>query len=143
MGTMGRTASTRSFPNQPLYLVKHLAQVWPVWSDMVDAFPTGMEPVLVVGSPVAREWVGIVIPEDILPLLVACVVRISDRPGLGPLTHSPDFEILRHVEHNIPMTKDIPGNLASFRGYRGDLQIVVDYEGVIIQHAQDDVEIVA
>ena len=97
---------------------------------------------LVVSSRMAGNCMSIIIPEDILPVLVPCVVRISDSPSLFAPSYDSEIEIFEDVYDYVFMAKDIPGNLTSFRG-PVDFQLVARYDGMIIQHAQHDVEVVS
>jgi len=96
---------------------------------------------LVVGSRMAGVPVTVVIPEDILAVFIPSVIGVESGSSLLTPAHGPNLKVLGHVDHYVPVTKDIPGNLASFRGLF-DLKTVMNYEWVIMHHSPHDEEIV-
>ena len=51
-----------------------------------------------------------------------------------------DLEILVHVDNYISVAKDFPGDQAALRGNLY-IEVVVDYEGVVISYTQRDLQI--
>jgi hypothetical protein len=88
-----------------------------------------------------RKSMGVVIPKDILPVLVPCVIRISNSPGLSPPMYGSDFEVLENIDDYTFMAKDIPGNLTGIRG-QSERKSVINYKRVILHDSQHDVQVV-
>ena len=80
-----------------------------------------------------------VIPKNIFPIPVPCVVGIADGSSLSPLPYSPDIEILDDVDYDFSMTKDIPGNLTGIRGHSGEPEGMINFKRVIFHRSQCDV----
>jgi hypothetical protein len=100
-----------------------------------------MELMLVVSSGMAGVLVAVVVPKDIPVVLIPRMISVVDGSGLSPLAYGPDLEVLGHIDHDVPVTKDIPGNLASFRGLLKRKGITY-YEWIIVHHSRHDEEIV-
>jgi hypothetical protein len=115
----------------------------PVRSDVGDILAARMKLMLVVRSWMAGVFIPIVIPKDILAVLIPRVIGIADGSGLPPLAYSPNLEVLGHIDHDVPVTKDIPGNLASFRGLLNRKGMGMrHYEWIIVYRSPHDEEIV-
>jgi len=115
--------------------------VRPICSDVSDGFPIGVKLVLVVSRAMLGLSMDIVIPKDILPIVVPCMIGILDSPSLLPPTSSSDLEVLDDINNYVSMTKYIPGNRTSFRG-SFDLKGVTNYKRVMVHDSQHDVQIV-
>lgn len=114
--------------------------MWPFSSNVGHAFAAGVKLVLVVASSMARILMGVVIPKDIPPALVPCVIRIADSPSLSPPIYRSDLKVLGNINDYASMAKDIPGNLTGFRGSL-DLKRVINYKRVILHDSQHDVQV--
>jgi hypothetical protein len=102
----------------------------------------GMKLMLMVSSWMASVSVAIVIPKDVFAVLIPRMIGIADGSGLSPVAYGPDVEMLGHIDHYAPVTKDIPGNLASLRGSL-NRKGMTHYKWIIVYHSQHDEEIVS
>ena len=98
------------------------------------------EVVLVVGRWVRVVMIRVIVSEDVVPALVASVVRILDGMSIFLRVDYRNLEILVHVDNYISVAKEFPGDHAALRGNLYS-KIVVDYEGIVIGYAQSDLQI--
>ena len=85
-----------------------------------------------VGSWMALVLVSVIVPEYIFAVFVSSVIRVSDSPSFLAPAYCPDLVVLRDIKNDVLMAENIPGNLASLRGWGRDLEVVSHHKGMVM-----------
>lgn len=80
----------------------------PIITDVGEYIQAFGEVVPVVGRWMCFVIVRVVIPEDIVPALVAGVVRVLDGLSILRRVDFRDLKVLDHVDHHVSVPKEFP-----------------------------------